>query len=465
MLTQDSKYYSLKIISDLVLLNLCFAVSATLAQSFELFFTNNLLYLLLAILNLIWYFFDSNSSGDEFVLLQSYPERIFELVKGIVIQSVSAIVFIFTFKELLFTRNFVLYYSSLLFISLSVKVIILNKYYKYLFRKGSNFRNLLIVGTNEAAHKFYNNFIESGFINFRIIGFLDDQKNNVPSELYLGTPNLLQQLLQEKRINDVIIAIPNKEFDKLNDLIRICNISAVQVHIIPDYFQHLSKNYKLTAFDNIPIISLRTIPLEKINWKFLKRGFDIIFSISIIVIVFSWLFPIIILIHKILTKGKIFFIQDRVGKGDKVFRCFKFRTMVNNSTDEFNPTMLNDPRVTPFGKFLRKSNIDELPQFLNVLLGDMSVVGPRPHAVSFNKKYSEFVEEIRMRHTVKPGITGWAQIHGLRGDAAEEEKNKVRTRKRIQFDLWYIENWSFYLDIQIIFMTIFQMLKGKAQGR
>ena len=136
----------------------------------------------------------------------------------------------------------------------------------------------------------------------------------------------------------------------------------------------------------------------------------------------------------------------------------------NELAEKFKPVVLNDPRITRLGRFLRKSNLDELPQFLNVLKGEMSVVGPRPHAVPYDDIYGKVVDEIRLRHNVKPGITGWAQIHGLRGDVAEEEENRMRTRKRIQYDIWYIENWSFTLDIQIILITIWKMLRGKTEG-
>ena len=157
--------------------------------------------------------------------------------------------------------------------------------------------------------------------------------------------------------------------------------------------------------------------------------------------------------------------QERIGARNKKFKCYKFRTLYEESSSaDFKPVIENDPRITPVGRFLRKSNIDELPQFFNVLKGDMSIVGPRPHAIPYDDKYGKFVEEIKLRHSIKPGITGWAQIHGLRGDVEDEEENKKRTSKRIEYDLWYIENWSFWLDVQIILQTIWQMLRGRTKA-
>ena len=149
---------------------------------------------------------------------------------------------------------------------------------------------------------------------------------------------------------------------------------------------------------------------------------------------------------------KIFFIQERIGKNNKKFRCYKFRT-------------IEEIRVTKFGSFLRKNSLDELPQFFNVLIGNMSIVGPRPHAIEFNETYKEFIDYIKLRNLVKPGITGWAQVHGLRGDVEDEILNRIRTKKRIEFDIWYIENWSFWLDVQIFMITIWQMIRGKNKGQ
>jgi exopolysaccharide biosynthesis polyprenyl glycosylphosphotransferase len=220
-------------------------------------------------------------------------------------------------------------------------------------------------------------------------------------------------------------------------------------------------------FGDFPIITARREPLDDVHWRFFKRLFDIVFSLLVMILILSWFFPLVFVLTKLSSKAPVFFNQDRVGAKNKTFKCYKFRTMKvsdDNSTVSFQPVLENDPRVTKVGRFLRKSNLDELPQFINVLKGEMSIVGPRPHAVLYDKKYSKIVDAIRLRHNVKPGITGWAQVHGLRGDVADEEENIQRTKKRIEYDIWFIENWSMTLDIQIILITIWQMLKGKTKG-
>jgi putative colanic acid biosynthesis UDP-glucose lipid carrier transferase len=175
---------------------------------------------------------------------------------------------------------------------------------------------------------------------------------------------------------------------------------------------------------------------------------------------------LIALLTKLTSKGPVLFVQERIGAKNRKFRCYKFRTLKADKTygNSFQPVTENDLRITPFGRFLRKINIDELPQFINVLKGEMSIVGPRPYPIPYDNRYGKIFEEIKLRHNVKPGITGWAQIHGLRGDVVDDEENKKLITKRIEYDLWYIENWYFTLDIQIILMTVWKIIKGESRG-
>jgi putative colanic acid biosynthesis UDP-glucose lipid carrier transferase len=190
--------------------------------------------------------------------------------------------------------------------------------------------------------------------------------------------------------------------------------------------------------------------------KFFKRSFDIIFSLFFIIFVFSWLFPILAVLIKLESKGPIFFIQLRTGRNNTHFKCYKFRSMrLNNDADKKQATR-NDHRITVIGAFLRKTSLDELPQFFNVLIGNMSIVGPRPHMISHTEKYSRLTDQYVVRHSLKPGITGWAQICGLRG----EVNNAEAMLKRVDADVWYLKNWSFLLDLKIIFLTFWITLKG-----
>lgn len=203
----------------------------------------------------------------------------------------------------------------------------------------------------------------------------------------------------------------------------------------------------------------------RINSNVSKRLFDIFISLLVITLLMSWFYIIVAILIKLTSRGAVLFRQKRVGYMGGLFSCYKFRTMkINYSSDTFRPTSKNDDRVTSIGKILRKSNLDELPQIFNVLFGDMSIIGPRPHPIAFHENYSTFVENIEDRQFVKPGITGLAQINGFRGDVLDSEENKKRVIKRIKHDVAYIKKWSFKLDLYIIYQTVWQMIARKTNG-
>jgi putative colanic acid biosynthesis UDP-glucose lipid carrier transferase len=300
-------------------------------------------------------------------------------------------------------------------------------------------------------------------LGYNFLGFVDDEVNK--NKKIIGKIDDLDLILQNTAIDEVVIALPFYASNLLDNILRICNRHAVRINIIPDYIRFLSKKFRINMIGNLPIISVRDEPLAEAHWKFIKRSFDIIISIIVSVLILWWLFPLIAIIIKFNSPGPIFFIQERVGVKNELFKCYKFRTMKKESDKEkFQPVIEDDPRITKFGNLLRRSNLDELPQIINVLKGEMSLVGPRPHTIVFNNLYKEMVNELKLRSWVKPGITGWAQIHGYRGDVTDFKENKKRTQKRIDYDIWYIENWTFGLDIQIILLTIWQMIKADTKG-
>jgi putative colanic acid biosynthesis UDP-glucose lipid carrier transferase len=248
----------------------------------------------------------------------------------------------------------------------------------------------------------------------------------------------------------------------LKQIVSIGEKQGKRIRIIPDYQQFGPRKLQIDSLGSLQIITLRSLPLDIIDNKIWKRTFDIIFSILVITCLFSWLFPVIALIIKLTSKGPIFFKQARWGLNNKSILCYKFRSMVTTSTDvdengNYQQATKNDPRVTPIGAFLRKTNLDELPQFINVLMGSTSVVGPRPHPVPLNLQSKDCIENYMRRHMVKPCITGWAQVTGFRG----ETRDPQLMQKRVEADVWYIENWTFLLDLQIILQTLVNMVKGE----
>jgi putative colanic acid biosysnthesis UDP-glucose lipid carrier transferase len=417
-------------------------------------------------LNFVWLFFSNVISFYEDSDTRYFAYQSVNIIKNAFAQGFIAIIFIFLVKEDLFTRNFIIYYFIILIFCVGVRIIIFKFIIISLRKSGKGIRNLLIIGAGDVAASFQNVIQNNPDLGYVFIGYLDDKNNPSHGEKILGGINELEKVIIEKKIEEVVIAIPDYAAPLMDGIIKTCNINAVRTHIIPDYFRFLSKKFKISMIGNFPVISVRSEPLEEIHWKVLKRTFDIIFSLSFLVLIYSWLFPVIAFFLKKDSRGTVIFRQDRIGVKNKKFICYKFRTLHSEKKENelFVPVIKDDSRITRFGNFLRKSNLDELPQFINVLKGEMSVVGPRPHAIPYDDKYRLIVEDIRLRHNVKPGITGWAQVHGLRGDTFNEEVNARRTIKRIEHDIWYIENWSFWLDIQIIILTIWQMIKGDTKG-
>ena len=461
---QKSIYY-LRLFVDLILLNFSFFAASVLSQSLSILLDRPYMFVLLAILNFIWYFYSNVSGFYEDAATRPYSFQFSNIVKNIFVQAISVVFFIFIAKEDLFTRNFNLIYSFLLLVLISARIQIIKHMIIGIKGRERNQRNVIIIGAGEVGKNFRSLIKSREDFGYNFAGFLDDQDYNTNPEV-LGSISEIESVIESNDIQVAVIALSVYASEQLESIIKICNKHGLRVHIIPDYFKFLSKKYQVNMIGDFPIITVRDEPLGEVHWRFLKRVIDILISIFVIVFIFSWLFPVLMVFNKLSSSGQLLFIQDRVGAGDKVFKCYKFRTMFsdNNSSGKYQPAVKNDPRVTGIGNFLRRSNIDELPQFINVLKGEMSVVGPRPHPLSFHEVYKEMVEEIKLRTWVKPGLTGWAQVHGMRGDVPDYEENKIRTVKRIEYDLWYIENWSLWLDLQIILLTAWQMVKGDTKG-
>jgi putative colanic acid biosynthesis UDP-glucose lipid carrier transferase len=388
------------------------------------------------------------------------------ILKNAAVQILFVVLFVFYAKELLFTRNFTIFFGLFLILSVSVKHFLFQKILRNVRRHNKNARRAIIIGTGEVADKFKRMLTDNPEFGYRFVGFVSAEDRDEHEEV-IGEIDELQNVIVEQSITDAIIALPLEKFMLLDKAIKTCDNNAVNTFIIPDYFKFLSKRYRISLFGDFPIISVRTTPLEEAQSRFIKRVFDLTFGGIGFVLFFWWLIPLIAIIIKLTSKGPAFFIQDRIGQNEKIIKVFKFRTMTVKASGEskvMKPATDDDDRITSIGKILRRTNLDELPQFINVLLGSMSLVGPRPHPISFNDTYKEMVEEIKLRNRIKPGVTGWAQIHGLRGDSPDYETNKLRTRKRVEYDIWYIENWSLWLDIQIIIETILQTLGGKNGG-
>ncbi len=461
MIANRKSIYYLRLFLDLTLLNAAFIISAAASQSLSILIERNYMFILLAVLNFLWYFVSNVVNFYDDFQTRIYSFQFVNIIKSILVQVLMSVLFIFFTKEDLFTRNFIIFYSILLFLFISARIIIVRNVLTGFGSQRKNIWNLLIIGSGEIGRGFYQMMSEHKEFGYNLAGFADD----TDSDKVLGKISSLEKIISKYEIDEVVIALPIYASDQLDEIINICNRQAVRVNIIPDYFRFVSKKFQVNMLGDYPVIRVRSEPLAEAHWRFIKRLFDLVFSFSAMLLILSWLYPLIFILNKFSSKGPTVFKQDRVGINNIVFKCYKFRTMhVSKGKEIYQPLTENDPRVTSIGKFLRKTNLDEIPQFLNVLKGEMSVVGPRPHPLPFNEVYEKMVDEIKIRSWVKPGLTGWAQVHGLRGDVADYDENKARTKMRIEYDLWYIENWSFWLDIQIILLTAWHMVKGETRG-
>lgn len=304
--------------------------------------------------------------------------------------------------------------------------------------------------------------------SFYLIDKLQKNKNNYSIELYSNSekahPNKkgsIDQFLStiEEHIIDYIFCCCKKTSrETQNHLIEYCEINQIQLYFIPDTNRSFNQNFTPKFIDETLVYQLDKIPLEKPVNKAFKRLFDIVFSLMVITLIMSWLYPILGLIIKFSSKGTILFIQKRNGYQNKEFACLKFRTMQVNELADTKQATQNDSRITKIGKILRKTSLDELPQFFNVLMGDMSVVGPRPHMIKHNEFYSKEIEKYNYRTLVKPGITGLAQIQGHRG---ETESNIYLMKMRVRTDRFYIQNWSLGLDLKIVLKTALEVILPK----
>lgn len=343
-----------------------------------------------------------------------------------------------------------------LYIFASLSLILLIKLFIYYFLQkfrvlfGGNLRTVVLLGNNKNINPLLNFFTENpdyGYKVTKVFSLEDHKKERIDKCLLFALEN---------KTDEIYCATADLSDKQISEIINFADNNLKTLKFIPSEKQILSRNLKFEYYDYIPIISLRNILQDETLNKAIKRVFDIVFSIIIIVTIMSWLIPILAVIIKWESKGPLFFVQKRNGLNYKEFNCYKFRSMEVNDKADLDLVSKNDTRITKVGKFIRKTSIDELPQFFNVLLGDMSVVGPRPHMVSVANLYAQKVDKFMVRHFVKPGITGLAQTKGYRGEVETDED----IINRVKYDIFYMENWSILLDIKIIFSTVFNILKG-----
>jgi putative colanic acid biosynthesis UDP-glucose lipid carrier transferase len=361
-----------------------------------------------------------------------------------------------------FARTFAMYYI--------ITLVIIFASYRYLTKKlllnyrqsGGNKKYVVFIGYNEITFQLTDMISKMPHYGYKVVGVIAKKEQLTEGLTYLGSLLTFYNKPLEHRIDELIITSDKLNKEMLSSIYQFAERNGIRTSIMPNYTDFYVSRFQFQLFGKYPIIKLRSEPLQQEHWQLVKRIIDLAFCGFAFVFIFSWLFPIIAILIKLDSPGSIFFKQIRWGKNGAGFMCYKFRSMRTNMPEvneknEFMQASKSDPRITKLGAFLRKSSLDELPQFINVLLGDMSVVGPRPHAHEHNLRTKDKINSYLVRHWIKPGVTGWAQVNGYRGETKTDEE----MQNRINFDIWYIENWTFWLDIKIIFITVYNVVRGE----
>ena len=361
------------------------------------------------------------------------------------------------------SRLFGLFYIVLILVIVSYRLAF--RYFLELYRKqGGNVRKVILIGSHENMQELYHAMTDDPTSGYRVLGYFEDfPSDRYPSDVsYLGHPQEVNNFLEQNvgRVDQLYCSLPSARSAEIVPIINYCENHLVRFFSVPNVRNYLKRRMHFEMLGNVPVLSIRREPLELLENRIVKRTFDIVCSTLFLCTIFPFIYIIVGVAIKMSSPGPIFFKQKRSGEDGKEFWCYKFRSMrVNTQCDTLQATE-HDPRKTRIGEIIRKTSIDELPQFINVFKGDMSIVGPRPHMLKHTQEYSQLINKFMVRHFVKPGITGWAQVTGYRG----ETKELWQMEGRVMRDIWYIEHWTFFLDLYIMYKTVYNAIHGEKEA-
>lgn len=430
------------------LLNVCFII-CYLAVLGRLPAVDELKYLkLLILINLIWVSI-TYSLRSYHLYRTMRVANVLAGLAGLLIVVIALTEAFISITNHLHHRTFLLVYYASIWISIPawrVGMIHLLKWYR---KKGYNYRRVIIAGIDDAALELYDFFNKHPEHGYRFKGFFDD-KNTAGNQIAD-----IEAFVQQNKIDEIYCSLTVLSNEQIEKLVDLAENNLMRINFLSKFKIFNYKKLKIDFYDDIPVLIFRRIPLDEMLNKTIKRTFDIAFSGFVAFFILSWLLPLLAILIKLDSPGPVFFRQVRNGINNKTFWCYKLRTMRQNHEAHSKQATKNDSRITRIGRFLRKSSLDELPQFFNVLYGNMSVVGPRPHMVKHTEQYSQVIDKYMVRHFIKPGITGLSQVRGFRG----ETDDPALMKGRVRVDIFYIENWSFVLDLRIIIETAFSIFR------
>jgi putative colanic acid biosynthesis UDP-glucose lipid carrier transferase len=450
----------LNILGDLLLINILFFLIYRWLKIYDLEDFNIRWRIVYLVLNFSYFF------AVYFVPLKIYQPVMF--IDKVIQHSLSLIglhaifftasLFFLNLENDTFPLYFIIYYYLLLFIVFTAWRVLARESLKIYRRTGHNYKRVIIVGAGKNGMELFSEMKKEMAYGYNIYGFFDDNlllRNTLPN--YLGMTHEVEDFVLKNAIDEIYCTLPNSQDEKITRMLNFAEKNMIRFYLIPEFSRYVKKRLDLDMIESIPIMAIRSEPLQYTHNQIIKRLFDILFSLFFLIFLFPFFYLILGILIKLSSSGPIIFKQTRTGIYGKNFDCYKFRSMRMNQDADKRQAEKGDSRTTKIGQFLRRSNLDEIPQFYNVLKGDMSVIGPRPHMLKQTELDASFVDKYMVRHLIKPGITGWAQVSGYRG----ETKTAEQMEGRVRCDVWYLENWSFILDLKIVAITILNMFKGE----
>jgi len=453
-----SRYITaISIAGDFVILNLLFVAGYCYFFSERDCFSREKFPFYLFI-NVVWLILVFSFSADK--ISRNTPKKaiLFTYIKLVVFSFFIFLLYFQLFTFNYYPRDTLKYLFPLFFLLLIAWKFFLDFLFFLYRKKGYNFRNVIIVGQSPKSQELAKYFSHTKWNGYRFLGIIDekvDKKLRVVEEF-----SNLRSFIENQQVDEIYLNLDNISKEHRKHVSEVIMDFPLKVRLIQDYGEFSNFRAELVNYDFVPVLQIHPGPLSYWYNKLMKRIFDVVFSFLIIIFVLSWITGILYILSLFNGREGVFFKQKRTGTDGKVFTCFKFRTMLRNPDADLQKAVANDKRVMPVGRLLRKTGLDELPQFINVLLGQMSVVGPRPHMLKHTEQYRKMVRKFMMRHTIKPGITGLAQVRGFRGEIRKISELK----QRIQLDVSYIENWSFMLDVRIVFLTVVNFFRGQEKA-
>lgn len=413
------------------------------------------------LLNLFWFYCSSLVELYTNILVREAWTTVRATFFALIIYLAVPLLLTFLFSRIHFPLSFIV--NS--FVLFSVLLLSWKISFLYIRRSRRKFwieyKKIVILGASAVGRDLYGHLVKNPQLGYEVEGFFDDNLSlKEGNHRVLGRVEDCFSYALSNGVTEIFCALPGKELENVKLLMKEADKHMIRFRLVPDLKNFFDKNVMLEVYGHMPILTPRNEPLEKKTNELIKRSFDILFSTLVIVLVLSWMIPLMAIIIKLDSPGPVFFKQLRSGKENKPFFCYKFRSMRVNADSDKKQAVRGDWRITKVGAILRKTSLDELPQFFNVLVGDMSVVGPRPHMLQHTRDYSVLINNFMVRHFLTPGITGWAQVNGLRGETRET----IAMANRVEADLWYLENWSLLLDMKIILLTVWQCLRGNLKA-